>query len=100
MSILSQFDIVLLIKNNTDGLNHAHCMCLYGLLKDSEAYPIEILSTDLECSAMGFIGKTAAKTMDYYYEELFEFVKNIMSNPEENKSIIYTFKGLKLYLSE
>lgn len=96
----TQFDIVLLIKNNVDGLTRTNCMDLYDMLKDGEAYPIEILSTDLECSAMGFIGKTAAKTMDYYYEELFEFVKNIMSNPEENKSVIYTFKGLKLYLSE
>lgn len=96
----TQFDIVLLEKDGVKGLTRTNCMDLFDMLKDEEAYPIEITSQTLETSVMGFIGKTADKALDYNHEELTKFVENTISSPEERNTFYYKFKGLDLYLSD
>lgn len=95
-----EFDIVLLEKPDLDGLTRTNCMDMFDMLKETEAYPIEIGNPNGESSAMGFIGAKADETLEYEHDELYKFIQNIIGDMNnENEDCCYQFKNLDIYLS-
>lgn len=98
------YDVALLEKYGTHGLNGYEVRSLYGILQfggASEVYPIEIEAKEHECSAMGFISAEAAKKCYYDYKAsgLEDFVASIMDDMEkENELGRYVFKDLNIFL--
>lgn len=96
----TKFDIVLLEKPDTDGLTKANCMDLYDMLKESEAYPIEIPNFNNNSMVIGFITPTAAEELKYEYEKLTQYIQQILGDIAlENEMGYYTWQQLDIYLS-
>jgi hypothetical protein len=98
------YDIALLEKYETCGLNGYEIHSLYRILQFSgvsEVYPIEIEAKEHESTAMGFISAEAAEKCKYDYKTsgLEDFVASIMDDMEkENESGRYVFKGINILL--
>ena len=75
---IMKYDIVLLKKKGINGLTKTECMDLFGMLKEEEAYPVEIAGLQSECSAMGFIGKNADKKLEHEHDGLKQYVRNVL----------------------
>ena len=103
------YDIALLEKEGISGLKRDDIILLYGLVGDlfsnstTEVYPIELEARENECSAMGFLTKRAAETLEYEYEAsgLHDYIASILDGKKKpNKNNCYRFKGLKIYLTD
>ena len=82
------------------GLTRQEVVDLFDMLNQTEAYPIELMAMDHECSAMGFIAIDAADQLNYNYSELEKFVANILDDMEnESDDCRYEFKGISIWLS-
>lgn len=98
------YDIALLEKHDTDGLNGNEINRLYEVLHSSgveEVYPIEIPALEHESSAMGFISNKAAEKIGYDYKKsgLNAFVASIMDDMEkENEKGEYLFCDIRILL--
>lgn len=96
----TKFDIVLLEKPDDEGLTRTNCMDMFDMLKEEEAYPIEINHPNMTSSAIGFIGKNADEQLNYSHEQLEKFVQNIINDiNNENENCCYKFNNLDVYLS-
>lgn len=98
----TKYDIVLREKPGNEGLTRNDVIDLFDILSDTEAYPIEIVATEHECSAMGFISPNAAERLDYNYRKsgLNGFIANILDDMEkESDDCTYEFMGIKIWLS-
>ena len=99
------YDIALLEKHDTDGLNGNEINRLYEVLHSSgveEVYPIEIPALEHESSAMGFISNKAAEKIGYDYvgSGLFPFIGGILADVnQESEDGTYEFKGLTIFLT-
>jgi hypothetical protein len=74
---------------------------LLKLDNESEVYPIEIMAKEQECSAMGFIDREFADTLDFEYDTsgLNDFVASILDDVNlENPDGIYSFKGYDIFI--
>ena len=103
-----KYDIALIEKYGTEGLNKKDVITLYGLVADplqngnDEVFPIELEARKHESSAMGFISSTAANMLDYDYEMsgLHSFVATILDDMDkENENHEYVYKGINIHLS-
>ena len=93
------YDIVLIEKPACDGITITEIESLYSMLKNIEAYPIELEAKEHECSAMGFLTPEAAEILDYDYNDLRDFVASILDDMQkENENHQYSFKNLQIYL--
>lgn len=91
--IVGPFDVVLLEKEGNSALTRKEIMGLMALAKQDELNPIEIMSKKVESTAMGFITKSAYDKLDFYLDDLSDFVTNIMDDMEnENKYFVYSLK--------
>lgn len=97
--MITKFDIVLLEKPAADGLTRTNCMDLFDMLKEIEAYPLDIQG-HCENAAMGFIGVTASEKLDYDHSRLNTFIQNILDDMDkEQEDCCYKFNNLDIYLS-
>ena len=97
-----KYDVVLLEKEFTSGLNIHEVISLMNKINCGEVYPVEFESKYHESSAMGFISPKAAEQLDYDYDAcgLHDFIALIlddMNNESANNE--YSFKGISIYLS-
>lgn len=100
MPAITKFDLVLKEVPDTNGLTKTDVMDLYDMLKENEAYPIEIMNPEHESSAMGFITPTAADSLEYDYTDISSEIGNILADMNlENETGIYNIKNLDIYLS-
>lgn len=87
------FDVVLLEKEGDSALTREEIIGLMTLAKLDELDPIEIPSKNVESTAMGFITRSAYDKLDFYLDDLSDFVTNIMDDMEnENKYFVYLLK--------
>lgn len=99
---MNKFGLVLKQKEAIDGLTKSEIMDLFDMLNDTKAYPIELEAKEHECSAMGFITPETAEFFDYDYKNsgLHDFIAMILDNANlEEPNCIYTFNGIKIWLS-
>ena len=98
------YGIVLRKTELVAGLTRNDVIDLFDMLDSNQAYPIELMAREKECSAMGFVAPEAAKVIDYEYEEsgLRDFIADILDgNVEvEEDASTFWFKGIKIWLSE
>lgn len=95
----TQFDIALLEKPGTDGLTAANVRDLFSMLKDTEAYPIEIENATGNSYAMGFIAVSAADKLSYSYDLITKDIQKILRDMNnENPLGIYRMQDLDVYI--
>lgn len=101
--IPSLFDVVLIEKPGTEGLTKSNVVDLFDMLKETEAYPIEIGDVNGNSSAMGFITPQAAEKLQYEYDqdsELGQFISSILNDMnKEADNGVYKFKDLNIWLN-
>lgn len=94
------YDIVLIEKPGCDGITLAEIKQIFPMLKDTEAFPIEIEAKEHECSAIGFITSNAADQLNYEYNALRTFVANILDDmANETPDNTYSYQNLTIYLT-
>lgn len=94
------YDIVLIEKPGCDGITLAEIKQIFPMLKDAEAFPIELEAKEHECSAMGFITPNAAEQLNYEYDALRTFVANILDDmANETPDNTYSYQNLTIYLT-
>lgn len=94
------YDIVLIEKPGCDGITLAEIKQIFPMLKDAEAFPIELEAKEHECSAMGFITPNAAEQLEYEYDALRTFVTNILDDmTNETPDNTYSYQNLTIYLT-
>ena len=81
-----KFDIVLLEKPDTDGLNKNEVLIMLDLLNKTEFYPIEFSTTSVNSTAMGFITTDAGNELDYDFYGLKSFVTKIISDMDNENN--------------
>ena len=95
-----KYDIVLCEMPAEKGLTKALIAEMADMIADDEFYPIEIFAHEVECSAMGFISAEAAEKLDYDYDELSDYIGDILDDLEkETPDCKYEFKGLTIFMS-
>lgn len=94
------YDIVLIEKPGCDGITLTEIKQIFPMLKDTEAFPIELEAKEHECSAMGFITPNAADQLNYEYNALRTFVANILDDmANETPDNTYSYQNLTIYLT-
>lgn len=94
------YDIVLIEKPGCDGITLAEIKQIFPMLKDTEAFPIELEAKEHACSAMGFITPNAADQLNYEYNALRTFVANILDDmANETPDNTYSYQNLTIYLT-
>lgn len=94
------YDIVLIEKPGCDGITLTEIKQIFPMLKDAEAFPIELEAKEHECSAMGFITPNAAEQLNYEYDALRTFVANILDDmSNETPDNTYSYQNLTIYLT-
>lgn len=96
------FGAALIEKEGVDGLTPQDAEILFRLIGGKEAYPVEIFNPGGESSAMGFIEKGAAESLEYNYERGSAFdsaVGEVLADMElENEDCTYNFCGVRTWL--
>lgn len=99
---MKPFGLVLFEKPFESGLTRKDIPELLSKTpEDSEVYPIEIMATQQECSAMGFITRETADLLDFDYEKsgLNNFIADILDDlNKETETNTYEFKGIKIFM--
>ena len=93
------YDAVLYHKKGTDGLNFKEVTKIFNLLKEDDAYPLDIEAEIQECAAEGFITRSGANLLDYNLENLRKGIIEILEDvSKEVATGIYEICGLKVKL--
>ncbi len=93
------YDMALIEKPISDGLNKFEAIELLNLLNSNEFYPIEFEADHQECSALGYITARAAEKLNYDYGGLRSYIGSILDDLEkENPEYEYEFGGLKIWM--
>ena len=88
--LLAEFGAAFIQKPLDEGLERNEVLDLFDMLKGVSGIPMEVQSENTV--AMGFVNRTDAKLMNYDMRKLEEFVRNIISDVEnENSSECYEF---------
>ncbi len=99
----TEFDIALIEMPGTQGLSKSNVIDLYDMLKESEAYPMEIGDINGCSSAMGFITPSAAEKLDYEYNQqsdIGNFIASILDDTnKESDDGTYVFNTLDIYIT-
>lgn len=74
------FDMALIERPGESGLTLADCQELFGRLNQKEAYPIEIMASKVESSAMGFVTRGAAAKLGFDYDCVSHAVRTILED--------------------
>ena len=99
-----KYGIALKRKPYINGLIKEEAVQLFNLLNEEEAFPIEFESGDAECSAIGFITKESASSLDYEYKfsGLREFMETLLLTKEhidpDVKENNYQFRGIDIHV--
>ena len=97
-----KYDIVLLEKDFTSGLNIHEVISLMNKINCGEVYPIEFEAKYHESSAMGFISPKAAEKLghDYNTSGFHDFIALILDDiNNETSNHKYSFNGISIYLN-
>ena len=95
----NKYDLALIQKEGDRGLTKEEVIRLFDLLSEEEGFPIEILPSVQECSAMGFISTSAAEKLNYYYGNLNEYICSILEDIQnETENGVYLFEGLSIWM--
>lgn len=96
-----RYDVVLKVKKGYAGLSKEDCIYLFGIMKDTEGYPLEIAQTDEDYFAMGFITKEASNELFYDHDDLKSYINDLLDDPSlKSPDMSYVFKGLDIYMGE
>lgn len=91
-----KFDVVLIEKPGEEGLNKDEMLFLFDLI-EGEAYPMEVMATQVESSAMGLITAKAARKLNFEYSCLEHTIASILDDMSlETPAGIYEMQGLKV----
>lgn len=96
---LVKYGIVLIKKENDEGLTKEDILRLLEEIETDEVYPVEFTSFLYTNCAMGFISRSAAKEIDYQYQdesELYYFMSDTMTGKDETQ--ICNFRGIKILI--
>ena len=95
----AMYDVALIEKQGTCGINKREMTSLFDLIDGEEAYPLEFAAREHESVAIGLIAPDAAEKMDYDYTILEAKIADILDDMElENESCEYEFCRLRIWL--
>lgn len=99
-------DVALIEKEVQCGLTKNDILYLFDKLKitddNAEVYLLEVDNPNGTSSAMGFITKEMAETIDYDYEScgLIGIIQDVLADVDnENVNKIYVTKGIEVYIT-
>lgn len=88
----TEFSLVLKEKELDAGLERNDVIDLFDMLDTTEGIPFEVQAE--HSVAMGFISREMAEVVDYIYDDINDFVSNILSdmnNENENGEYIFEY---------
>ena len=93
-------EIALLMKEGCSGMTRSEVVRLVDMFAEhAEIYPIEIFAKEHECSAMGFISDKGAAALEYDYDQLNDFIAEILDDMnKEHANNRYDFHDIPIWM--
>lgn len=94
-----QYDIVLLLKSNDDGLSLEEIMSMYGKLSTKDGHPITIQPSQTDIHAIGLATLRAVRVLQDDKHDLNSYVQWLLHNGIASSKDIM-FRGLHIWIEK
>ena len=93
------YDIVLRQCIGDKGLDKTVIKGMMAMLNSYEFYPVEFYADHVESSAIGFITREAAKSLNFDYDELKSCIGSILDEFNQDYNYNGEIEGLRVYIA-